>query len=100
MGSWAADSARARVPACQPFPFCRTLSTPCSGDWNGALAFGLSVAVGLTPQMLPLVVTANLVRGAAQLRQRNCAVRRHEAIQDLGAMWVAAVSSMGMHECL
>ena len=82
MAAWGTSGKRVRPP-------CPALSPGWlvhAGDWNGALAFGLSVAVGLTPQMLPLIVTANLVRGAAQLRRRQYAVRRHNAIQDLGAM--------------
>lgn len=57
-----------------------------TGSWLGALAFGLSVAVGLTPQMLSMIVTANLVRGAQVIRKGKCMVRRLDAVQNLGAM--------------
>lgn len=61
----------------------------CSGDWSGAVSFGLAVAVGLTPQMLPMIVQANLARSVRLMRQRDAAVKRMDAVQNLGAMCVA-----------
>jgi len=58
-----------------------------AGDWHGAVTFGLSVAVALTPQMLPMIVTANLVQGVRQLRKQNAVVKRLDAVQNLGAMY-------------
>jgi len=50
------------------------------------VTFGLSVAVALTPQMLPMIVTANLVQGVRQLRKQRVVVKRLDAVQNLGAM--------------
>lgn len=50
------------------------------------MSFGLAVAVGLTPQMLPMIVTANLSRSVRIMRAKKTAIRRMDAIQNLGAM--------------
>jgi len=55
-------------------------------DWDNALIFGLAVAVGLTPQMLPMIVTANLSRSVRIMRAQKTAIRRMDAIQNLGSM--------------
>jgi hypothetical protein len=52
------------------------------------VSFGLAVAVGLTPQMLPMIVQANLARSVRQLRARDAAVKRMDAVQNLGSMCV------------
>lgn len=65
------------------------------GDWLDALTFALSVAVGLTPEMLPLIVSANLARGAVALSQRKVVVKRLNAIQNLGAMDVLCTDKTG-----
>lgn len=57
-----------------------------AGDWNGALTFGLAVAVGLTPQMLPTILTANLSRSVHLMRARRTTVNRMDAVQSLGSM--------------
>ena len=57
-----------------------------AADWSGAVIFGLAVAVGLTPQMLPMIVTANLSRSVRSMRAKKTAIRRMDAIQNLGAM--------------
>ena len=56
------------------------------GDWTQALLFGLSVAVGLTPQMLPMIVTTNLVRGAKKMADKNVIIKHLSAIQNFGAI--------------
>ena len=65
------------------------------GDWVEAALFALSVAVGLTPEMLPTVVSANLVRGAAFMARKKVIVRRLDAIQNLGAMDVLCTDKTG-----
>lgn len=52
------------------------------------MSFGLAVAVGLTPQMLPMIVVANLSRSVRSMRAKKTAIRRLDAIQNLGAMCV------------
>ncbi|MFI1964212.1 magnesium-translocating P-type ATPase [Streptomyces pathocidini] len=65
------------------------------GDWNEALLFAIAVAVGLTPEMLPMVVSANLARGAVAMSQRKVVVKRLNAIQNLGAMDVLCTDKTG-----
>lgn len=65
------------------------------GDWVEAGLFALSVAVGLTPEMLPTVVSANLVRGAVFMARKKVIARRLNAIQNLGAMDVLCTDKTG-----
>ncbi|MEW5301160.1 MAG: hypothetical protein WDW36_004037 [Sanguina aurantia] len=60
-----------------------------------ALLFALSVAVGLTPEMLPLIVTANLAKGALAMSKRKVVVKRLNAIQNFGAMDVLCIDKTG-----
>ncbi|TCO60849.1 magnesium-translocating P-type ATPase [Actinocrispum wychmicini] len=66
-----------------------------TGDWAQAAMFAAAVAVGLTPEMLPVIVTTNLARGAVRLAERKVVVKRLNAIQDLGAMDVLCVDKTG-----
>ncbi|MFD4611595.1 magnesium-translocating P-type ATPase [Streptomyces sp. NPDC058440] len=65
------------------------------GDWGQAFLFGIAVAVGLTPEMLPMVVSANLARGAVALSRRKVVVKRLNAIQNFGAMDVLCTDKTG-----
>jgi len=65
------------------------------GDWLQALLFGLAVAVGLTPEMLPTIVTVNLAKGSIEMAQRKTVVKRLSAIQNLGAMDVLCTDKTG-----
>ncbi|MCB5181617.1 magnesium-translocating P-type ATPase [Streptomyces antimicrobicus] len=65
------------------------------GDWDEAFLFGVAVAVGLTPEMLPMVVSANLARGAVAMARRKVVVKRLNAIQNLGAMDVLCTDKTG-----
>ena len=65
------------------------------GDWGQALLFALSVAVGLTPEMLPMIVTTTLAKGAVALSRRQVIVKRLDAIQNLGAMDVLCTDKTG-----
>ncbi|TBR36674.1 MULTISPECIES: magnesium-translocating P-type ATPase [Dyella] len=65
------------------------------GDWLQAFLFALSVAVGLTPEMLPLIVTANLGKGAMAMSKRKVVVKRLNAIQNFGAMDVLCTDKTG-----
>jgi Mg2+-importing ATPase len=64
-------------------------------NWTEAFLFALSVAVGLTPEMLPLIVTANLARGALAMSKRKVVVKRLNAIQSFGAMDVLCTDKTG-----
>ncbi|MFC1407289.1 MULTISPECIES: magnesium-translocating P-type ATPase [Streptacidiphilus] len=57
--------------------------------------FAIAVAVGLTPEMLPVVVTTVLARGVAELRRRRVVVKRQRSLYDLGAMDVLCVDKTG-----
>ena len=65
------------------------------GDWVEASLFALSVAVGLTPEMLPMIVTSTLARGAVTLSRRKVIVKRLDAIQNFGAMDVLCTDKTG-----
>lgn len=65
------------------------------GNWFEALLFGISVAVGLTPEMLPMIVTANLAKGALNMSKRKVIVKRLNAIQNIGAMDVLCTDKTG-----
>ncbi|MCX7602611.1 MAG: magnesium-translocating P-type ATPase, partial [Bryobacteraceae bacterium] len=65
------------------------------GDWTQSFFFALSVAVGLTPEMLPMIVTANLARGAVNMSRRKVIVKRLPSIQDFGAMDVLCSDKTG-----
>nr|WP_317850761.1 magnesium-translocating P-type ATPase [Erwinia amylovora] len=65
------------------------------GDWSDALLFALAVAVGLTPEMLPMLVSSNLAKGAIALSKRQVVVKRLNAIQNFGAMDVLCSDKTG-----
>lgn len=65
------------------------------GDWLQAFLFALAVAVGLTPEMLPMIVTANLSKGALDMSRKKVIVKRLNAIQDFGAMDVLCTDKTG-----
>jgi Mg2+-importing ATPase len=64
-------------------------------DWLEALLFAVAVAVGLTPEMLPMIVTVNLAKGAAAMARAKVVVKRLNAIQNLGAMDVLCTDKTG-----
>jgi len=65
------------------------------GDWTEALLFALSIAVGLTPEMLPMIVTSTLAKGAVFLSRKKVIVKRLDAIQNFGAMDVLCTDKTG-----
>jgi Mg2+-importing ATPase len=65
------------------------------GNWLESLLFAASVAVGLTPEMLPMVVTANLAKGAVMMARRKAIVKRLNAIQNFGAMDILCTDKTG-----
>ncbi|MFS8082197.1 MAG: magnesium-translocating P-type ATPase [Ginsengibacter sp.] len=64
-------------------------------NWIEALLFAIAVAVGLTPEMLPMIVTANLAKGAVNMSQRKVIVKRLNAIQNIGAMDILCTDKTG-----
>lgn len=65
------------------------------GDWMQAVLFALSIAVGLTPEMLPMIVTSTLAKGAVFLSRKKVIVKRLDAIQNFGAMDVLCTDKTG-----
>jgi len=65
------------------------------GDWSDAFLFALAVAVGLTPEMLPMIVSANLAKGAMAMAKRKVVVKRLNAIQNFGSMDVLCTDKTG-----
>jgi Mg2+-importing ATPase len=76
-------------------PIVLALKGFTTGNWTEAALFAVSVAVGLTPEMLPAVVTTNLAKGAVFMARRKVIVKRLGAIQDLGAMTVLCTDKTG-----
>ncbi|MFQ6911408.1 MAG: magnesium-translocating P-type ATPase [Bacteroides faecis] len=65
------------------------------GDWMEAFIFAISVAVGLTPEMLPMIVTANLSKGAMAMSRKKTIVKDLNAIQNFGAMNILCTDKTG-----
>jgi len=65
------------------------------GNWAVALLFSLSVAVGLTPEMLPMIITVCLSKGALMMSRKKVIVKHLHAIQNFGAMDVLCTDKTG-----
>jgi len=65
------------------------------GNWLEALLFAIAVAVGLTPEMLPMIVTTNLAKGAVNMSRFKVIVKRLNAIQNIGAMDILCTDKTG-----
>lgn len=65
------------------------------GDWVSAFLFALSVAVGLTPEMLPMVINACLAKGSAAMGKKQTVVKNINAMQGFGSMDVLCVDKTG-----
>lgn len=64
-------------------------------NWGEAFLFALAVAVGLTPEMLPMIVTVNLSKGAMMMARKKTIVKRLNAIQNFGAMNILCTDKTG-----
>ena len=65
------------------------------GDWTAACLFALSIAVGLTPEMLPMIVTACLAKGAVAMSKKKTIVKNLNSIQNFGAMDILLTDKTG-----
>ena len=65
------------------------------GDWLDAFLFGISIAVGLTPEMLPMIVTTCLAKGAVSMSKKQTIVKSLNSIQNFGAMDVLCTDKTG-----
>jgi P-type Mg2+ transporter len=64
-------------------------------NWIQALLFAISVAIGLTPEMLPMIVTTNLAKGALNMAHQKTVVKRLNSIQNFGAMDILCTDKTG-----
>ena len=76
-------------------PLVLLLNGFAKGEWMSAVLFALSVGVGLTPEMLPMIVTSNLALGAIRLSRQKVIVKRLNSIQNLGAIDVLCTDKTG-----
>ena len=76
-------------------PIVLAVSGWITGQWAHAGLFAVSVAVGLTPELLPVIVAATFLRGAANLTKRRVILKRPESICDLGAIDMLCVDKTG-----
>lgn len=76
-------------------PMVFFLNGMTKGNWGEAFLFGVAVAVGLTPEMLPMILTANLARGALAMSQRQVIVKKLQSIQNIGAMDILCADKTG-----
>lgn len=65
------------------------------GDWLEAGLFAIAVGVGLAPEMLPMLVTVNLAKGAIALSKKKVIIKRLNAVQNLGAMNILCTDKTG-----
>lgn len=65
------------------------------GDWLQAMLFGISIAVGLTPEMLPMIVATNLAKGAVKMAKNKVVVKNLNSIQNFGAIDVLCTDKTG-----
>lgn len=80
-------------------PFVFLVNGFTKGDWLEAFLFAVSVAVGLTPEMLPMIVTANLSKGAVAMSRKKTIVKDLNAIQNFGAMDILCTDKTGTLTC-
>ena len=76
-------------------PIVMVLTGFTKGDWTSAILFALAIAVGLTPEMLPMIVSANLSKGAVAMSKKRVIVKNLNSIQNLGSMNVLCTDKTG-----
>lgn len=76
-------------------PIVFLINGVAKGNWFESLLFALSVAVGLVPEMLPMIVTSNLARGAVRMARNKVIVKRLNSIQNFGSMDILCTDKTG-----
>lgn len=76
-------------------PFVFVISGITKGDWLTSFLFSLSVAVGLTPELLPMVVNACLAKGSTAMGKKQTIVKNINAMQSFGSMDILCVDKTG-----
>ena len=80
-------------------PFVFLVNGLTKGEWLDAFLFAVSVAVGLTPEMFPMIVTVNLSKGAVAMSRKKTIVKDLNAIQNFGAMNILCTDKTGTLTC-
>lgn len=80
-------------------PFVFLINGLTKDEWLDAFLFAVSVAVGLTPEMLPMIVTVNLSKGAVAMSRKKTIVKDLNAIQNFGAMNILCTDKTGTLTC-
>ncbi|KAG1790502.1 Mg-transporting ATPase [Suillus plorans] len=76
-------------------PIVLIIQGAVSKNWKGAVMFAIAVAVGITPEMLPMIVTSNLALSAVRVARKKVIVKRFDAIQNLGAVQILCSDKTG-----
>lgn len=80
-------------------PFVFVINGLTKGDWLSALLFAVSIAVGLTPEMLPMIVTTNLAKGSISMSRKKVIVKNLNSIQNLGSIDILCTDKTGTLTC-
>lgn len=76
-------------------PLVFLINSLTKGDWLNALIFAIATAVGLTPEMLPVIVTSNLVKGSVEMAKHETIVKRMNSIQNFGSADILCTDKTG-----
>ena len=76
-------------------PLVFVINGVTKGDWLAAFLFGISIAVGLTPEMLPMIVTTCLAKGAISMSKKRTIVKNLNSIQNFGAIDILCTDKTG-----
>ena len=76
-------------------PLVFLINGAIKGDWSNALVFAIAIAVGLTPEMLPVIISSNLVRGSLELSKHGTIVKKMNSIQNFGSADVLCTDKTG-----
>lgn len=80
---------------CVMVPIVFLLNGFTKHNWLQALLYAISIAIGLTPEMLPMIVTTNLAKGAVSMAHQKTVVKHLNSIQNFGAMDVLCTDKTG-----
>jgi len=80
-------------------PFVFLINGITKGNWLDALLFARSVVVGLTPEILPMIVTSNLAIGTVKMSKHKVIGKNLNAIQNFGAMNILCTDKTGTLTC-
>ena len=76
-------------------PIILAINLFTKGDWWDSLIFAITIAVGLTPEMLPVIMTSTLAKGAVDMSKKKTIVKRLSSIQTFGEMNILCTDKTG-----